>query len=84
MSAHPQGGQQGQYDDGYGHGQQQGQQHQDSYYNDDQYGQYHDQQGGQHGYDNQRNDAYYDESCVCPFGEIPRTHNGTNCLQCLL
>ncbi|KAF2685605.1 glycosyltransferase family 48 protein [Lentithecium fluviatile CBS 122367] len=55
MSGHPQGGQ---YDDGYG----QGQQGQNAYYQDDQYGgQYHDDQRG--GYqDNQHGDAYYDES----------------------
>jgi 1,3-beta-glucan synthase len=55
MSGHPQGAQ---YDDGYGHGQQ----GQNAYYHDDQYGgQYHDDQRG--GYqDNQQGDAYYDES----------------------
>lgn len=59
MSGHPQGGQ---YDDGYGHGQQ----GQNAYYHDDQYGgQYHDDQRG--GYqDNQHGDAYYDESYVLP------------------
>ncbi|KAL5372230.1 hypothetical protein PMIN06_007399 [Paraphaeosphaeria minitans] len=63
MSAHPQGGQ---YDDGYaqghGHGQQ-GQQGQDAYFHDDQYGQYHDDQRG--AYNDQapaHGDAYYDES----------------------
>lgn len=60
MSAHPQGGQQAQYDDGYGP------QGQDAYYNDDQYGQYHDQQPGQAYDNNQHNDAYYDESYVSP------------------
>jgi 1,3-beta-glucan synthase len=75
MSAHPQGGQQGQYDDGYGV------QGQDAYYNDDQYGQYHDQQPGQ-AYDNQQGDAYYDEACVFPKHCEPAME--LTCLQRLL
>jgi len=59
MSGHPQGGQ---YDDGYGQTQPQGQhaqQGQDGYYHDDQaYGQYHDDARGQAHY---QQDAYYDE-----------------------
>jgi 1,3-beta-glucan synthase len=66
MSGHPQGGQ---YDDGYGQNQAQGQrapngqQGQDGYYHDDQYGQYHDDARGQGQYQ-QQGDAYYDESSV--------------------
>jgi 1,3-beta-glucan synthase len=63
MSGHPQAAQ---YDDGYGQtpAHAQGQQGQDGYYHDEQYGQYHDDATQQqHPQQQQQGDAYY-ESCV--------------------